>query len=138
MAWFIVALAGVLLAATAVEVVLSRTPERTPTVTPAPAIATGKAEPGETLNVLPGDVEWTCYASAEAFQDLAKWILLDDKKNINKTLRDGHSIQLTAGLQVKIIDADFGRRKVRILDTGDERTGRECWVSTEALAPGSN
>jgi hypothetical protein len=131
MAWLVVLAAGLILAAAVSGVMMTRTPEAAPVVSPAPV--TGKAEPGETMAVLAGDAAWPCYASAEAFQDLAKWILLDDKKNVNKTLRDAHSINLAAGLQVKIIDADFGRRKVRILDTG-----RECWVTIEALAPGSN
>ncbi len=101
----------------------------------------GRAEVGETVAIVAGDADWLCYASAEAFQDLAKWILLGDRSNVNRTLRDSaHSINLTAGLQVKILDADFGKRKVRVLgtDAADGRTGRECWVATEALAPGSN
>ena len=105
-----------------------------------PAPVTGAATVGETMNIVAGDNDWPCYASAEAFQDLAKYILLGDKQNVNRTLRDAHSINLTAGLQVKVIDADFGKRKVRVLgpDAADSRTGRECWVTIEALAPGSN
>jgi hypothetical protein len=131
MAWIVVGVAGLILAAAVSGVMMTRRPEAAPVFKP--ASPSGKAEPGETVDVVAGDADWPCYASAEAFQDLAKWIILDDKKNVNKTLRDAHSINLTAGLQVKIIDADFGRRKVRILDSG-----RECWVTIEALAPGSN
>jgi len=105
-----------------------------------PAAVSGTAAVGDVMDVLGNDAEWPCYLSAEAFQDLAKSILLGDKAGVNRTLREAHSINLTAGVQVKIIDADFGRRKVRVLgpDAADARTGRECWVTIEALAPGSN
>jgi hypothetical protein len=135
MAWPVVAIAGLILAAAVSGVMMTRTPGAAPVPAPTPASprTSGKADIGETVAIMAGDTDWPCYASAEAFQDLAKWILLDDKKNVDKTLREAHSINLTAGLQVKIINADIGRRKVRILDTG-----RECWVTVEALAPGSN
>jgi predicted nucleic acid-binding Zn ribbon protein len=106
-----------------------------------PFPAPEKAVVGETIAVVAGNTDWPCDAPAEAYQDLAKWILLGDRKNINRALRDIRpSIHLTAGLQGKILDVDFGKRKVRVLgpDAADARTGRECWVTIEALAPGSN
>jgi hypothetical protein len=136
MAWIVVGVASLILAAAVSGVMMTRTPEVPPVILAEKH--TGKAVPGETMAVREGDTDWPCYASAETFQDLAKWILLDDKKNVNKTLREAHSINLTAGLQVKIIDADFGRRKVRILGSDKGDAGRECWVTIEALAPGSN
>ena len=105
-----------------------------------PAPVTGTAAVGETMEILAGDANWQCYASAEAFQDLEKSLVLGDKAGVNRALRGAHSINLTPGLQVKVIDADFGKRKVRVLgpDAADTRTGRECWVAIEALARGSN
>jgi hypothetical protein len=62
-----------------------------------------------------------------------------------------HSLGLTPGLQVKILGVGLGKRRVRVLglygqdDDGsyrlfadDPRTGRECWVVSEALTASSH
>lgn len=126
-------IAGLLaLAALAAVVILlphTRAPRQVQTVS---APASQKGDVGERLDVGSGN-SWPCYLAAEASQDLTKWILLGDKAQVSKTLRDAHWITLQPGEHIEIIDADPGRRKVRVLGTG-----QECWVEMAALKPGSN
>jgi hypothetical protein len=111
---------------------INEAPQVLPISAISPAPAAGTAEIGETLDIPDGD-PLPCYLAAEAAQDVARWILLGDKAEVTRTLRDAHWISLTSGVRVRIIGADSGRRKVRVLDTG-----QECWVDVAALMPGSN
>lgn len=84
---------------------------------------------------------WPCGSTPEAFDEMEKWAVRNDSDEVKITMRRTHSIGLTAGLKVKILDVGFGKRKVRVLGlmseghlyAEDPRTGNECWVVTEAL-----
>jgi len=77
-----------------------------------------------------------------------KWAVRGDNAEVKRTLVKTRSIGIVGGMQVKILDFGFGKRKVRVLtnDAGeaylkdeqgvfpaDPRIGRECWVAAEAV-----
>jgi hypothetical protein len=98
--------------------------------------------------VVEGHGFWPCGATAAAYDELMRWTVRGDIAEVRRTLNRTRSIGLVGGMQVKVLGAGFGRRKVRVLtnSTGqsrlsdvqgefsaDSRIGRECWVVTEAL-----
>ncbi|HTS50377.1 MAG TPA: hypothetical protein VMH05_20670, partial [Bryobacteraceae bacterium] len=76
-----------------------------------------------------------------AFDEMTKWAVRGDNAEVKRTMQVTGSIGLTPGLRVKVLDVGFGKRKVRVLGlfsdgqlySEDARTGRECWVSKDAL-----
>lgn len=103
---------------------------------------------GETAGIVNGHGFWPCGSSEAAFSQVMKWAALGDNAELKRTMLRTHSIGLVSGLRVKILDVGFDKRKVRVLGmymeddennnkmrlfTEDPRTGRECWVVSEAL-----
>jgi hypothetical protein len=113
------------------------------------------ADIGETVNIARGiqsngnEGFWPCGSTREAFDEMMKLAGRRDDPEVKIAMRRTHSIGLVGGMQVKILDTEFGKRKVRVLtnDAGeaylkdeqgvfpaDPRIGTECWVASEALA----
>jgi hypothetical protein len=107
-----------------------------PATLPAPPIPA--RETFDVNRIAEGD--WPCYLAAEAFNDVAKWIVTGDKREVTRRLRESHSIHLTSGLEVKVLAADFGRLKIRVPGSGSggAPAGQECWVATEAISDPGN
>jgi len=88
---------------------------------------------------------WVCGSSKEAHDEITKWVVLKDNEEMLQVMRRTNSFALPDGYQVKILDRGFATTKVRVLgwldpDDGkihaypeDNRIGRECWVTTEAV-----
>jgi len=115
---------------------------------PSPPASPGTAGIGETVTVRQSSGFWPCGSTTEAFGELMKWAVRGDNAEVKRTLVKTRSIGIVGGMQVKIQDFGFGKRKVRVLtnDAGeaylkdeqgvfpaDPRIGRECWVVSEAL-----
>lgn len=100
-----------------------------------------RASIGATVGIVEGKGFWPCGSSPEAYDELTKWAARRDDSEVKRILVRTRSVGLTSGLRVKILDAGFFKRKVRVLGlysdghlySEDPRTGRECWVSSEAL-----
>jgi hypothetical protein len=103
---------------------------------------------GETVGIVNGRGFWPCGSSEAAFSQMMKLAALGDNAELKRIMVRTHSIGLVPGLRVKILDVGFDKRKVRVLGiymqddennnrmrlfTEDSRTGRECWVVSEAL-----
>ena len=100
-----------------------------------------RASIGATVGIVEGKGFWPCGSSPEAYDELMKWAARRDDSEVKRILVRTRSVGLTSGLRVKILDVGFFKRKVRVLGllsdgrlySEDPRTGRECWVSSDAL-----
>ena len=78
-----------------------------------------------------------------------KWTARGENAEVKRTLLKISSVGLDGGMKVKILDTEFGKRKVCVLTNysgeaylkdeqgvfpADPRKGRECWVVSEAPA----
>jgi hypothetical protein len=104
-----------------------------------------RVQVGRTVDVVRGrqangrEGFWPCGSSLEAFDEMQK--LRADDHAVKIVMRKTHSIGLTSGLRVKVLDIGIGEAKIRVLGaidqghlyTEDPRTGTECWVVPEAL-----
>jgi hypothetical protein len=127
---------------------LSKLPSRdggSQTSTAAPAAT---SDLGATVGIVDGHGFWACGSSEAALNQMLNLVALGYNAEAKRAMVRTHSIGLTPGLRVKILDVGFEKRKVRVLGlytqddenhnkmrllTGDPRTGRECWVVSEAL-----
>jgi hypothetical protein len=120
-----------------------------PSGSPPQASTPSTAAVGDTVTVRKGNGFWPCGSTKEAFDELMKWSVRGDNDEIKRTMRITRSFALDGGMQVKVLDVGFGKRKVRVMtnDAGeaylrdeqgtfpaDPRIGRECWVVAEALS----
>ena len=121
----------------------STSAEPRPASTTSPSTTT--AGIGDVVMVHPG--YWVCGSTKEALDEMVKWAVRNDNDEMLRTMQRTHSFAFVpAGFQVKILDSGVATRKVRVtgwLDPDDgrihaypeeKRIGRECWVSSAALA----
>jgi hypothetical protein len=88
-----------------------------------------------TSTVRPGDVivahdNSICGSSVQAYDDMVKWAVRGDEREMLRVLVLTGSSMWTTGSQAKVLDVGgfmFSRTKIRILETQ-----RECWVPSEA------
>ena len=82
---------------------------------------------------------WTCSPTQEALDEVLNWVVRHDNDEARQTAIKTGSIAVSSGQRIKILDATFTERKIRVLsaDDGvasdDPRIGRECWVVQEAV-----
>jgi hypothetical protein len=116
-----------------------------PGTPPSPAAPSrGLAKIGDVVMMNHG--KWVCASSKDALDEVLKWAVRGDNQEMLLALRRTGSFMLMPdGWQVKILDASWITRKVRVLgwldpDDGqihaypdEQRIGRECWVPMEAI-----
>jgi hypothetical protein len=72
-----------------------------------------------------------CGSSPEAFDEMVKWAVRKDTREVYRTLVRTASSVWTEGSEAKVLERGgfmYGRTKIRIL-----KTQRECWVPSEAV-----
>jgi hypothetical protein len=72
-----------------------------------------------------------CGSSVQAFDEMIKWAVRRDEREMFRVLLTTGSSVWTTGSQAKVLDRGgfmYGRTKIRIL-----KTQRECWVPSEAV-----
>lgn len=124
------------------------TPATTAVVPNPAAPTTSRTGIGENTTVREAKGFWPCGSTPEAYDELMKWATHGDNPELKRAMGATRSIALSGGMQVKILDIGFGKRRVRVLtnDAGqtylkdeqgvfpaDVRIGRECWITAEAL-----
>lgn len=86
--------------------------------------------------VLPGELvvarqNSICGSSVQAFDEMIKWAVRGDQREMFRVLVTTGSSMWTTGSSAKVLDVGgflYSRTKIRIL-----KTGRECWVPSEAV-----
>lgn len=83
---------------------------------------------GKTVTMHLEDGYAPCGSTTEAYDELMKWGRLRDEQEVRLTVMRTGSVLLTNGMQVKVLEAGFGKTRVRVLSTD-----QECWVESEFL-----
>ena len=96
---------------------------------PAPApVSVHPAQPGDLVVARKNSI---CGSSVQAFDDMIKWAVRGDEREMFRVLVTTGSSMWTTGSSAKVLDTGgllYSRTKIRII-----KTQRECWVQSEAV-----
>ena len=78
-----------------------------------------------------GDPEVLIAVSTYSFDSMSKALIAKDWMGLKQLLDAGLVYSVPDGTRVLVIDSEYGKRKIRVLE--GESTGRDGWVVMEAL-----